>query len=65
MESIPGTDLVRAAAFHGAGIAMGDCAIGPDVGEGYTGGKTFGRNPGEAGLLTRSMPVALLLTFVV
>ncbi|MGC9324510.1 MAG: ATP synthase F0 subunit C [Desulfomonilia bacterium] len=58
---ISGADLVRAAAFLGAGIAMGLGAIGPGVGEGFVGGKAceaIGRNPEEAGLLTRTMLVA-------
>ncbi|HOO38914.1 MAG TPA: ATP synthase F0 subunit C [Deltaproteobacteria bacterium] len=58
---ISGADLVRAAAFIGAGIAMGLGAIGPGVGEGFVGGKAceaIGRNPDEAGLLTRTMLVA-------
>jgi F-type H+-transporting ATPase subunit c len=61
MENISGADLVRAAAFIGAGIAMGLGAIGPGVGEGFAGGKAceaIGRNPDEAGLLTRTMLVA-------
>ncbi|HPX50465.1 MAG TPA: ATP synthase F0 subunit C [Desulfomonilia bacterium] len=61
MDNITGADLVRAAAFIGAGIAMGLGAIGPGVGEGYAGGKAceaIGRNPEEAGLLTRTMLVA-------
>jgi F-type H+-transporting ATPase subunit c len=80
---ISGADLVRAAALLGAGIAMGLGAIGPGVGEGFAAGKAceaMGRNPGEAGLLTRTMlvgqavsestgiyslVVALLLIFVV
>ncbi|MFH1057865.1 MAG: ATP synthase F0 subunit C [Pseudomonadota bacterium] len=80
---IQGADLVRAAALLGAGIAMGLGAIGPGVGEGYAAGKAceaIGRNPKEAGLLTRTMlvgqavsestgiyslVVALLLIFVV
>lgn len=78
-----GADLVRAMALLGAGIAMGLGAIGPGVGEGYAAGKAceaIGRNPAEAGLLTRTMlvgqavsestgiyslVVALLLMFVV
>lgn len=58
---ISGEDLMRAAAFLGAGIAMGLGAIGPGVGEGFVGGKAceaIGRNPEEAGLLTRTMLVA-------
>jgi F-type H+-transporting ATPase subunit c len=80
---IQGADMVRAAALLGAGIAMGLGAIGPGVGEGYAAGKAceaIGRNPKEAGLLTRTMlvgqavsestgiyslVVALLLIFVV
>jgi F-type H+-transporting ATPase subunit c len=56
--AIEGTELVRAAALLGAGIAMGLGAIGPGVGEGFTGGKAceaIGRNPEEANLLTRTM----------
>lgn len=81
--SIEGADIVRAAAFLGAGISMGVGAIGPAIGEGYTAAKTceaIGKNPKEAGLLTRTMlvgqavsestgiyslVVALLLLFVV
>ncbi len=58
---ISGADLIRSAAFIGAGIAMGLGAIGPGVGEGFVGGKAceaIGRNPDEAGLLTRTMLVA-------
>ncbi len=80
---IEGADLIRAAALMGAGIAMGLGAIGPGVGEGYAAGKAceaIGRNPQQAGLLTRTMlvgqavsestgiyslVVALLLIFVV
>ncbi len=61
MENISGADLVRAAAFIGAGLAMGLGAIGPGMGEGFAGGKAceaIGRNPDEAGLLTRTMLVA-------
>jgi F-type H+-transporting ATPase subunit c len=81
--AIEGVDLVKAAAYLGAGIAMGLGAIGPGVGEGITAAKAceaIGRNPKEAGLLTRTMLVgqavaestgiyslviALLLLFVV
>ncbi|MBW1980358.1 MAG: ATP synthase F0 subunit C [Deltaproteobacteria bacterium] len=80
---ISGVDLVRAAALLGAGISMGFGAIGPGVGEGMAAAKAceaIGRNPREAGLLTRTMlvgqavsestgiyslVVALLLIFVV
>ena len=81
--TIEGVDLVKAAAFIGAGLAMGFGAIGPGVGEGFAAGKAceaIGKNPAEAGLLTRTMlvgqavsestgiyslVVALLLLFVV
>ncbi|MCJ7593293.1 MAG: ATP synthase F0 subunit C [Desulfobacterales bacterium] len=58
--AIEGADLVIAAAFIGAGLAMGFGAIGPGVGEGYAAGKAceaIGRRPEEAGLLTRTMLV--------
>jgi F-type H+-transporting ATPase subunit c len=81
--AIEGTHLVQAAALLGAGLSMGLGAIGPGVGEGLVASKAceaIGRNPGEAGLLTRTMLVgqavsestgiyslviALLLLFVV
>ena len=80
---ISGIQLIRAAALLGAGIAMGFGAIGPGIGEGFVAGKAceaIGRNPNQAGLLTRTMlvgqaisestglyalVVALLLIFVV
>jgi len=58
--AIEGADLVKAAAFVGAGIAMGIGASGPGVGEGFAAGKAceaIGRKPEEAGLLTRTMLV--------
>ncbi|MBW1714029.1 MAG: ATP synthase F0 subunit C [Deltaproteobacteria bacterium] len=81
--AIEGPDVIRAAALLGAGLAMGLGAIGPGVGEGFAAGKAceaIGKNPREAGLLTRTMlvgqavsestgiyslVVALLLIFVV
>ncbi len=80
---IVGADIVKAAGLLGAGLAMGLGAIGPGVGEGMAAAKAceaIGRNPKEAGLLTRTMLVgqavsestgiyslviALLLLFVV
>ncbi|MBW2090639.1 MAG: ATP synthase F0 subunit C [Deltaproteobacteria bacterium] len=80
---ISGADLIRAVSLLGAGVAMGFGAIGPGIGEGYAAGRAceaIGRNPKEAGLLTRTMlvgqavsestgiyalVVALLLIFVV
>ena len=58
--AIEGADLVKAAAFIGAGLAMGFGAIGPGVGEGFAAGKAceaIGRKPEVAGLLTRTMLV--------
>jgi F-type H+-transporting ATPase subunit c len=81
--AIESGELVRAAAFLGAGLAMGLGAIGPGIGEGMAAAKAceaIGKNPQEAGLLTRTMlvgqavsestgiyslVVALLLLFVV
>ncbi len=57
---ITGTELVRAAALLGAGIAMGFGAIGPGIGEGFTAGKAcegIARAPEHANLLTRTMLV--------
>jgi len=80
---ISGVDIIRAASLLGAGLAMGFGAIGPGIGEGYAAGRAceaIGRNPKEAGMLTRTMilgqaisestgiyalVVALLLIFVV
>jgi len=52
--AIEGAELVKAAAFIGAGLAMGLGAIGPGIGEGFVGGKAceaIGRKPEEAGPL--------------
>lgn len=56
------TSIIKAAAFLGAGIAVGLGAIGPGLGEGYIGGKAcegIASNPQEAGLLTRTMLVGM------
>ena len=48
-----------------AGLAMGIGAIGPAVGEGFAAGKAIeaiGKNPKEAGLLTRTMLVGQAVT---
>jgi F-type H+-transporting ATPase subunit c len=50
--------IVAAAAFIGAGLAMGFGAIGPGIGEGFAAGKAcegIARRPDQAGLLTRTM----------
>ena len=55
---ITGSDLIRAAALLGAGIAMGFGAIGPGIGEGYAAGRAcegVARTPENSGLLTRTM----------
>ena len=58
--AIEGADIIKAAAFIGAGLAMGFGAIGPGVGEGFAAGKAceaIGKKPEESGLLTRTMLV--------
>ena len=60
MDGITGADLIKDAAVLGASLAMGLGAIGPGVGEGMVAAKTceaIGKNPKEAGLLTRTMLV--------
>ena len=57
-SAISGADIRTAGALIGAGICMGFGAIGPGVGEGFAAGKAceaIGRNPENAGLLTRTM----------
>ena len=57
---ISGADIVRAAAMLGAGFAMGVGALGPGLGEGLVAAKAceaIGKNPREAGVLTRTMLV--------
>ena len=63
--AIEGADLIKAASFMAAGLAMGIGAIGPAIGEGFAAGKAIeaiGRNPREAGLLTRTMLVGQAVT---
>jgi len=63
--AIEGIDLVRAAGFLGAGICMGLGAIGPGLGEGLAAAKaceSIGKNPREAGLITRTMLVGQAVT---
>ncbi len=55
---ITGKELVKAAAYIGAGIAMGFGAIGPGIGEGFAAGKAcegVSKNPEQAPLITRTM----------
>lgn len=57
---ITGTEIIRAAALLGAGLAMGLGAIGPGIGEGFAAGKAcegIARAPEHANLLTRTMLV--------
>lgn len=57
---LSGPDIIKAAGLLGAGLAMGLGAIGPGVGEGMAAAKAceaIGKNPKEAGLLTRTMLV--------
>lgn len=52
------SELLKAAALLGAGLAMGIGAIGPGIGEGYAAGKAcegVSKRPDEAGLITRTM----------
>lgn len=63
--AIEGADIVKAAAFLGASISMGLGAIGPGMGEGYAAAKAceaIGKNPEQAGLLTRTMLVGQAVT---
>ena len=49
--AIEGADLIKAAAFLGAGLSMGLGAIGPGVGEGMAAAKAceaIGKNPKES-----------------
>ena len=53
---------VKVAAYISAGICMGLGAIGPALGQGFIGGKaceSIGKQPESAGLITRTMIVAL------
>lgn len=55
---ITGTEIIRAAALVGAGIAMGFGAIGPGIGEGFAAGKAcegIAKRPDQVGLITRTM----------
>ncbi|MDD4527118.1 MAG: ATP synthase F0 subunit C [Candidatus Margulisbacteria bacterium] len=59
------SELVKAAALLGAGIAMGIGAIGPGIGEGYAAGKAcegIAKRPDEAGLITRTMLIGQAVT---
>ena len=52
------SEIIKAAALLGAGLAMGLGAIGPGIGEGYAAGQAcegVSKRPEEAGLITRTM----------
>ena len=56
---------VKVAAYAAAGICMGLGGLGPSLGQGIIAGKTceaIGKNPKEAGLLTRTMLVGQAVT---
>jgi len=53
---------VKVAACIAAGVCMGIGAIGPALGQGFVGGKaceSIGKKPESAGLITRTMIVAM------
>ncbi|MBD3231846.1 ATP synthase F0 subunit C [Candidatus Dependentiae bacterium] len=53
---------VKVAACIAAGLCMGIGSIGPALGQGFVGGKaceSIGKRPESAGLITRTMVVAL------
>lgn len=59
---IESVDIIKAAAFLGAGMAAGLGSIGPGIGEGYIAGKAceaISANPKDAGLLTKTMLVGM------
>jgi F-type H+-transporting ATPase subunit c len=63
--AIEGVEIMKAAAYLGAGLSMGLGAIGPGVGEGMAAAsacEAIGKNPAEAGLLTRTMLVGQAVT---
>ncbi len=53
---------VKVASCIAAGLCMGIGSIGPSLGQGFVGGKaceSIGKKPESAGLITRTMVVAL------
>lgn len=62
VEIFGGVDWAKVAAYAAAGFCMGIGAIGPALGQGFIGGKAcegIGKQPESAGLITRTMIVAL------
>ncbi len=63
--AIEGAEIIKAAACLGASLSMGLGAIGPGIGEGMAAAKAceaIGKNPKNAGLLTRTMLVGQAVT---
>ena len=61
-EIVEVINWVKVAACIGAGLCMGIGSIGPSLGQGFIGGKaceSIGKRPESAGLITRTMIVAL------
>ena len=59
---IEAVNWVKVAACIAAGICMGIGSLGPSLGQGFIGGKaceSIGKRPESAGLITRTMVVAL------
>lgn len=59
---IEGVDIVKAAAFLSAGIAVAFGGLGCGLGEGYIAGKAcegIAHNPKESNLLTRTMLISM------
>jgi F-type H+-transporting ATPase subunit c len=58
-------DWARVAAYLAAGICMGVGALGPSLGQGYTGGKAceaIGKKPESSGVIMRTMIAAMAVT---
>ncbi len=61
-EVVEAVNWVKVAACVAAGLCMGIGSIGPSLGQGFIGGKaceSIGKRPESAGLITRTMVVAL------
>ncbi|MFA5075204.1 MAG: ATP synthase F0 subunit C [Candidatus Babeliales bacterium] len=61
-EVIEAVNWVKVAACIAAGLCMGIGSLGPSLGQGFIGGKaceSIGKKPESAGLITRTMAVAL------
>ena len=61
-EIVQVVDWVKVAVYISAGICMGLGAIGPALGQGFIGGKaceSIGKKPESAGIITRTMVIAM------